>query len=74
MAPLEGQVLDVGRARLTDPQAVEAEEYGQGGVGVVDPLGREQEPPELGPVEAARVARMDLGTPDVLGRVGGMLP
>jgi hypothetical protein len=38
---------------------------------VVDPLGREQEPPQLGPVEAAGVAGMDLGSANVLGRVGG---
>lgn len=46
MPPLEAEVLDVGRARLAPPQAVEAQEHGQGGVGVVDPFGREQEPPE----------------------------
>ena len=45
VAPLEAEVLDVGRARLADPQAVQAQEHGQGGVGVVDPLGREQNAP-----------------------------
>jgi len=39
-------------------------------MGVVDPLGREQEPPEVGPVEATGVVGVDLGTTDVLGRVG----
>ena len=62
VAPLEAKVLDVGQARLTHPQAVEAQEHGQGGVGLVDSLGREQEPPELGAVEAPCVAGMDLGS------------
>ena len=42
VAPLEAEVLDVGRARFADPQAVQSEEHGKGGMGVVDPLGREQ--------------------------------
>jgi hypothetical protein len=71
VAPLETEVLDVGRARLADPQAVEAQEHGESGVGVVDPLGFEQEPSELGAVEAAGVVGVDLGSADVLGRVGG---
>ena len=54
-----------------DPQAVEAHEHGQGRVGVVDPLGFEQKGPELGTVEATGVVGMDLGSANVLGRVGG---
>jgi hypothetical protein len=74
MAPLESEVLDVGRARLTDPQAVEVQEHGQGGVGVVDPLSCEQELPELGSVEAAGVSGMNLGSANVLRCVGGNPP
>jgi hypothetical protein len=50
MAPVETQVLDVGRTGLTDPESVEAEEHIQGGVVVAEVLGREEECPELGSV------------------------
>ena len=39
---LEAEVLDVGRARLADPQAVQSEQHGESGMGLVDPLGSEQ--------------------------------
>jgi hypothetical protein len=71
VSPLEAEVLDVRRARLAHPQAVEAQQDGQGGVGVVNPLGREQELPELGAVESAGVAGVDLGSANVLSRVRG---
>jgi len=41
---------------------------------VVDSLGREQERPELGTVEATGVVGVDLGTADELGGVGGNPP
>lgn len=40
-------------------------------MGVVDPLSREQELPELGAVESAGVAGVDLGSANVLSRVRG---
>jgi len=36
VASFEGHVLDVGLTCLADPQAIQPEQYGQGGVGVVD--------------------------------------
>ena len=36
MSPLHAHVLDVGAARLGDPQPVQAQQHGQGGVGVVE--------------------------------------
>ena len=70
VASLEAQVLDVGRARLADPQAVQSQEHGESCMGVVDPLGREQKRPQLSPVEAAGVVGVDLGPAHVLRRVG----
>jgi hypothetical protein len=45
VTPLEAEVLDVGRARLADPQAVQSEEHGKGGMGVIDPLGGDRNEP-----------------------------
>ena len=70
MTALEAQVLDIGRARLGDPEAVEAEKDRQGGMSVVVALGGKQERAQLAAVEAPGLARVDLGTTDVLGRVG----
>jgi hypothetical protein len=47
VAPLECEVLDVRRAGLADAQPVETEEHGEGGVGVVEALGGEEEGAEL---------------------------
>ncbi|HYO29613.1 MAG TPA: hypothetical protein VER37_03450, partial [Thermomicrobiales bacterium] len=68
---LEAETLDVGRACLADPQTIQPEEDGQRSMGMVDPLGGEEERPELGAVEASGVVRVDLGSADVLRRVGG---
>ncbi|MDQ6613436.1 MAG: hypothetical protein M3083_01380 [Actinomycetota bacterium] len=38
MATLEAEVLDVGGARLGDPEAVQSEQDGQGGVVAIEPL------------------------------------
>jgi hypothetical protein len=43
MSPLHAHVLDVGVARLGDPQPVQAQQDGQAGVAVVAALGGEQE-------------------------------
>ena len=69
VAALEAEVLDVGRARLADSEAVEAEQHGEGGVGAVEAFGGEQERAELGAVHAAAVAGLDLRAADVLGGV-----
>ena len=66
MAPVEAEVLGVGGTGLAHPQAVEAEQGGQGGVVGVVALGREEEPAELAPVEATPFARVDLGPAGVL--------
>ena len=71
MPSFEPEVLDVGGAGLAHPEAVQAQEDGEGGVGVVEALGGEQERSELGSVEAAGVVGVDLGVLDVLGGVGG---
>ena len=71
VTPLQAEVLDVGGARLADPQAVQPKEHGKSGMGVVDALGGEQKRPQLGAVEAAGVDWVDLGSADVLRRVGG---
>jgi len=71
VTPLEAEVLDVGRPRLADPQAVQSEKNRKSGVGVVDPLGGEQKRPQLRAVETAGVGGVDLRPADVLGGVGG---
>ena len=71
VSSFEPEVLDVGGAGLAHPEAVQAQEDGEGGVGVVEALGGEQERSKLGAVEAASVVGVDLGVPDVLGGVGG---
>ncbi len=69
MPPLEAEVLDVGSARFGDPESVQPEQHRQCGVGSIETLGGEQERAELGTVHAVALARLDLGAPDVLGRV-----
>ena len=54
--PLHAHVLDVGVAGLGDPQPVQAQQHGQGGVGVVEALGGEEEPGQLAAVEAPPLA------------------
>jgi hypothetical protein len=44
MASLHAHVLDVGTAGLGDPEPVQAQQHGQGGVGVIAALGGEKEP------------------------------
>src|SRR5664280_1224533 len=48
----EGEVLDIGSARLTDAETVEAKQHGEGGMITVESLGCEQEGPELRSVES----------------------
>jgi hypothetical protein len=69
VAALEGEVLDVGRAGLAHPQAVEAEQDRQRSMGVVVSLSGEQERPELRAVEATRLVLVHLWAMHVLGRV-----
>ena len=71
VAPLEVEVLDVRRAHLADPQAVQSKEHDKSGMGVVDPLGGEQKGGRLRAVEAAGLVGVDLGPADVLRGVGG---
>src|SRR5713101_5785915 len=68
---LHTEVFDVDRACLARPQRVQPEEHRQGGMGVVEALGGEQERPELATVQASGLARMDLGAAHILGRVRG---
>ena len=70
VSSLHGHVLDVGLAGLADAQTVQPEEHGQGGVGVVEALGGEQEPAELTAVQSAALGGMDRRTAHVLGRIG----
>jgi hypothetical protein len=71
MASLHAHILDVGVARLGDPQPVQAEQHGQCGVGVVEALGGEQEPGKLAAVEAPPLGGVEGGEAHVLGRVRG---
>jgi hypothetical protein len=70
VSSLEGHVLDVGFAGLAYPKSVQAEQHREGCVGVVEPLGGEEELAELAPVQPAPLRRVDLGAAYVLGRVG----
>jgi len=67
----EGEILDVGSTRLADSKSVEAEEYGQSGVTSVAALGGEEKGAALPAIQASPLGGVDLGAPDVLGRVGG---
>jgi hypothetical protein len=67
VTPLEGEVFDVGGARLADSKSVEAEENGERGVGVVVALGGEQEGAELGAVQPTCLGVVNLGAMNVLG-------
>jgi len=66
----EGEILDVGSTCLTDPKPVEAEEHGQSGMILVEALGRAEKGSQLPAVQSLPLGRVDLGAPDVLGRVG----
>jgi hypothetical protein len=61
VAPLEAEVLDVGCARLADPEDIQPEENGQSGVRGVEPLGGEEEGAELGAVQSSSVGGWTLG-------------
>ncbi len=69
VAALHAHVLDVGAAGLGDPQPVQPEEHGQGGVGVIEPLGGEQQPGQLAAIEAPPLRRLHRGAAHVLGRI-----
>jgi hypothetical protein len=62
-------VLDVGVARLRDPQAVQAQQHGQGGVGVAAAVGGQQEAGQLAAVETAPLGGVDGGAAHARGRV-----
>lgn len=57
-----------------DAQAVEAEQHRQRGVGVVEPLGREQGRAEFAAVHAVALCALDLRETDVLRGVRRMRP
>jgi len=65
----EGQVRDVGSARLADPEPIEAEKHGQGGVAFVEVLRREQEGAQLPAIETSPLRGVNLRSSDVLGGV-----
>ena len=67
---LQAQVLDVGTTGLADPQAVQSEQDGEGSMGVVEVLRGEEEPAELGAVEAPPLGAVDGRPAHVLGGVG----
>jgi hypothetical protein len=52
MAALHTHVLDVGVAGLGDPQAVQAQQHGQGGAGVVEAFRGVEQAGQLTAIEA----------------------
>jgi hypothetical protein len=71
VAPFESEVFDVRPARLTDPEAVEAEQHGQRGLHRRGPLGGVQERRQLAAVHAPLRGGVDAGSAHMLGGVGG---
>jgi hypothetical protein len=61
VAALHGYVLDVGVAGLGHPQAIQAQQHGQGGVGVIEELRGIQETGRLAAIQTPSLARVDLG-------------
>src|SRR3954452_17334158 len=59
---LEAKILDVGPARLRHAQAVQPEEHGERGVGVIDALGSEQEGARFAAIHAIALAWMVVGS------------
>ena len=70
----DGEILDVGAARFGDPQPVEAEQHGQGGVHRVVPFGSEQEGAELGAVHPVPLGLGTLGRRMYWAGLAGMRP
>ncbi len=70
MSAVEAEVLGVGGTGFAHPQSVQAQLGRQGGMVWVVALGHEQEPAELAAIEAAPLARVDLGPTGVLRWVG----
>jgi hypothetical protein len=71
---LEARILDVGPARLRHAQAVQPEEHGKRGVGVIEALGSEQEGAKFAAIHAVALAWLHLRSADVLGGFDGMRP
>ena len=71
VATLDCEVFDVGLARFTDPEAVQAEQHGERLVDEVVVVGGGKEHAELRPVQTASVGWMDLRAADILGWVRG---
>jgi hypothetical protein len=69
MAALHRQVLDVGRARLADPQPVQAEQHRQCLVRAVVAVGGGEEHAELAAVETTSIRGVDLRASNALSRV-----
>jgi hypothetical protein len=74
VAALYAHVLDVGLARLGHPQAVQAQQHGQGGVGVIEALRGVQESGQLAAIQAPPLTRVDLGPADIRAGLDGMRP
>lgn len=70
MSLSEGEILDVGSARLTHPKPIEAEEDGKRGMALVEALGREEERAQLPAIQASPLRWVDLGSSNVLCGVG----
>ncbi len=71
---LEAQVLDVGRAGLTHPEAVEPEKHRQSGVSSVEALCGEEEGTKLGAVEPSGIPGMDFGRRTYCAGLAAMRP
>ena len=71
MTSFHAEVLDVGAAGLGYAESIQAQERGQGVVGVAEPFSGEQERAELGAVEATPFTLVKADTADVLGGVRG---
>ncbi len=71
---IDAQVLEVRTAGLAHPQAIEAEQDGEGSMGVVEVLCGEEEPSELGAIDAPALGAVDGRATDVLGGIGGDPP
>ena len=69
VSSLEAKILDVGPARLRHAQAVQPEDHGKRGVGVIEALGSEQEGAKFAAIHAVALAWLRLRSADVLGGV-----
>ncbi len=74
VAPLEGHFLNVGLAGLADPEAVQPQQRRQSGMGVVEALGGEEEPPSSPRSSPRRSDGWTLGRRTYWAGLAGMRP